>query len=84
MALIVYGRKVREDAAEVAYAFGRTPDVTDGVVVILAGRLDEWRVEPGPGGALPGAERQAARVAWKALRTYRATGSWPLDATHYA
>lgn len=62
-----------------AYAFGDTPDASEGVLVIPLDDVDAWRVEGRDGEAFG-----ARRVFQKALRRQRATGSWPLDATHYA
>lgn len=79
MAVIVYGRKVREDAAEVAYSYGSAPDAPEGVLVIPVGDVDAWHVE-----GQEGEPFGARRVFQKALRGHRATGAWPQDASHYA
>ncbi len=79
MALIVHGRKLREDAGEVAYSYGSAPEASEGVLVIPVDDVEAWRVDGQEGHPFG-----ARRVFQKALREQRATGAWPEDASHYA
>lgn len=79
MAAIVYGRKLREDAEQVAYSFGRAPDTSEGILVIPVENIDAWYVEGHEGESV-----SARRILQKAVRLQRRTGSWPEDASFYA
>lgn len=77
----VWGRKVGETESEVSYAFGDGPDAIRGVVVIPVADPAATHLET-PVGDDIGAD--AAAVAGKAVRTFRATGAWPKTARHFS
>lgn len=81
MAIIVYGRNVRESAAEVAYTFGDDPNEASGVVVIPLDDVEAWYVEGVERGREPFG---AKRVAGKAYAMHSRTGAWPEDGSYYA
>ncbi|UJP39838.1 hypothetical protein [Cellulomonas palmilytica] len=69
---VAYGRKVDESPDEVRYAFGATPELGEGVLVVPVADLDAWCVQGSPERPL-----SAQWVLVKALRVRRTSGRWP-------
>ncbi|GAA3655812.1 hypothetical protein ACG5V6_25705 [Streptomyces chitinivorans] len=70
MAILVYYRKLSEDASTVRYAFGGHPAETDRVMT-----LDKasYEADPDDGGRTFGFHATVRGIA----RTHRASGTWP-------
>lgn len=81
MGMLVYGRKVRETATEVAYTFGADPSEPDGVLVIPFSDVDAWHIEDATTGKKP---MTAQSIAGRAYLKYAETGAWPDDASMYS